>query len=86
MELVPVTMEVPKESKEVVDAVVKIADHILQKKPLAEIADLIPPALKAVDGFDQVDDEFKTNSRDELVGYFVQQVMALFPIKEDAAE
>lgn len=77
MATVQVVMEVPKESKEVVDAIVLLVKDIKAKKPIGEIAgDALPKVIQAAEGFDQVGGEIKSEGRDELAGYLVQQVFA----------
>ena len=76
MQTVQVTREVPKESKEVVDCLTVIIGDVKAKKSIAEIAgDTLPKLVVAIDGFDQVDDEFKSDKKAELAGYLTEQIM-----------
>lgn len=61
---------VGKESKEVIDSVVGIIADIKAKKPVAEIvAGSLPSLMTAVDGYDQLGDEMRSDSRNETVAY-----------------
>jgi len=76
MQTVQVTREIPKESKEVVDAITALIADIKAKKSIAEISgDMLPKVVAAVDGFDQLDDEVKSDKKPELSGYLVEQTM-----------
>lgn len=75
IQTVPVTVEIPKEAKEVVDAVAAIIDAIVQKKPIAEFAALLPVVLTAVDGVNALGEEAKSVYNDELAGYALQKIM-----------
>ena len=76
MQTVTVTMEVPKESKEVVDCITAILKDVKAKKTVAEIAaTALPKLVTAVDGFNAIGEEVKSQNKDELSGYLVQQTM-----------
>jgi hypothetical protein len=76
MELVQSQLNLPKESKEVADAVVVLLKDILAKKSAAEIvADALPKALAAADGFAAVGDELKSKNRSDLAAYLVKELM-----------
>jgi len=77
MQKVTVQMEVPKESKEVIDALVVLVSEIKAKKSVSEIvAGALPKVISAVDGFDQLGEEVKSDGKDELAGYTVQQLLS----------
>lgn len=80
-----VEMQVPKEAKEIVDAVFGLVEDVLAKKDIGTItAENLPALMTAIDGYDQVMPSVKSEYRDELVGYLVQQAMAvLLPYKEE---
>jgi len=69
MSKVSVTLQVPKESKEVIDALIAVLGHFKAKKPLAEAAALLPAVMIAVDGVDKLADEVKSDGLDEIAGY-----------------
>lgn len=70
-----VVILVGKESKEVIDAVVGIIADIKAKKEVAEIvAGSLPSLMTAVDGYDKLDDEMKSDSRNETVAYAGLQI------------
>ena len=84
MDLVKYEMDVPKESKEVVDALIGMVEHFMNKKPLEEITLLLPSLMAAFDGYSQVDDEFKSNHRDELVAYLIHKILpVVIPYEEE---
>lgn len=77
MNTIDVVMKVPKESKEVVDALVILVKDIKAKKPIGELAaNALPKVIAAAEGFDQVGGEVKSEGRDELAGYLVQQIFS----------
>lgn len=72
---VPVQLNVPKESKEVVDALKALVAEIKAKKPIGEIvASALPKVITAVDGFDQVDDEIKSENKSDLIAYLSKEI------------
>lgn len=76
IQTVPVTMEVPKEGKELVDALAGLVKDLVAKKPAGEIAgNALPKAIVAADGFSAIGAEVKSQNKDELAGYLVQQIM-----------
>jgi hypothetical protein len=74
MELVKVELNVPKESKEVVDFLALIFDEAKQGLGVDDIAKLLPGLMQAIEGLDKVDDEIKGKNRDDLMGYLVKQI------------
>jgi len=77
MEKVIVQMEVPKESKEVVDFLAALVTEFKMKKPIGEIAaSTLPKLMTAVEGFNALGEEVKSDGQDEIAGYLVQQVMS----------
>ena len=76
MQTVPVTFDVPKEGKEVVDALTALTKDLVAKKSVSEITvDVLPKLLTAVDGFNGISEEVKSENKDELAGYLVRQLM-----------
>ena len=65
METVNVTMEVPKEGKEIVDALDALLEKILNKEPLSSYAELFDEIYAAVDGVSGVKEEMQSQYRDE---------------------
>lgn len=73
---VDVVMQVPKEGKEVIDALASILKDVKAGKPIAEIAGgNLQKLIMAVDGFEKLGEEVKSDGKDELAGYMVQQNM-----------
>ena len=75
MEKVSVTLEVPKESKEVVDFLDKVLEKVMSGASLDSYATLIAEVLPAIDGINKVLDEVKSDGRDEIAGYLVHKIM-----------
>jgi len=71
MATVSYTMEVPKESKEVVDLIVAVVKKVKAKAPISEYASLIGELSSAVSGVDALPAEAASDGRDELAGYLV---------------
>lgn len=73
---IPVQINVPKESKDVIDALVVLIADLKAKKSLVEISsDMLPRLLVAVEGYDQLGDELKSDGRDDLAAYAVSQIL-----------
>lgn len=67
---IPVTINVAKESKEVVDAVTDLIADIKAGKDVGQIAaENLPGLIAAIDGYDKLDDEMKSGARNETVAY-----------------
>jgi len=74
---VKVEMDVPKESKEVVDLMAALVKDLKAKKSIAEIGtDILPKLLVAVEGITAIGEEVASDGKDEMAGYLVQQLMA----------
>jgi len=87
METVNVTLPVPKETKEVIDALAAIYDFVKEKKPLTQIGELFDELSAAVSGVDQVADEMGSEYRDEAAGYLVHKLLGkLMPVKVEVPE
>jgi len=74
VEKVAYTMNVPKESKEIVDAVVAIIVGVKSSGLMGATAAL-PLLIPAVDGYEKLGDEMKSDGADEIAGYLVHKVM-----------
>lgn len=81
MELVQVSMDVPKEAKEVVDAMSAVIAHFVAKKSLAEAAALLPALLKAAEGVGNVAAEVKSQYKEELSSYLLKSLWEAFEAK-----
>ena len=78
METVKVELEVPKETKEVLDALLATLDDVLAKKGAAEIATAaLPRLISAVDGYEKIGDELK-EGKDALAAFAVAELMKRF--------
>ena len=75
MAKVDVVLSVPKEGKEMVDAIAAITAHFIQGKSLGEAALLLPEIARAVEGGKDVVEEVKGDGLDELSGYFVHKII-----------
>ena len=69
-------MSVPKESKEVVDAIEQLLLDIKAKKELSVIiAGALPKLVVAIDGYEHVPAELKSDGLDEVLAYAVHKVL-----------
>lgn len=83
METIDVILEVPKEGKEIVDALDALLENILSKAPISSYANLFDEIYAAGDGVQKVTNEIQSQYRDELAGYMVQKLMArLLPVEK----
>lgn len=84
---ISVQMDVPKESKEVVDLVDKIIEKAMAKAQFEEYQTLLGDLMVAVEGVLNIENEVKSEYRDELAGYISKVLMArLAPVKADDIE
>jgi len=71
VETVDVKMSVPKESKEVVDAVSGLISHFANGGDLAGAAAYLPAVMAGVDGWEKLGGELESKYQDEAGGYLV---------------
>lgn len=71
MESVKVELNVPKESKEVIDALAAVYDFVKAGKSLSEIAELFDELTLAVMGADKLKEEVKSEDRNAIMSYLV---------------
>jgi hypothetical protein len=72
VELVKVEIEVPKEMKEVADALIGLAQDIKAKKNIAEIAaGALPRVVVAVDGYEKLSEEAKAEQAFDAYSYLL---------------
>lgn len=84
IETVNYQMAIPKESKEIVDAIVMLVKHFKEKRSIAELSQVFPQIALAFEGFQKVDAELKSEYRDELVGYLIHALLPiLLPVKQE---
>lgn len=75
VETVSYDLKVPKESKDVVDAVVGIIEDIKAGKgALSSAQENFDKLVAAVNGFAQIPAEAKSEYKDELIGYFTHKL------------
>ncbi len=74
LELVPVQMDVPKDAKEVVDAVARITGALIRGEGLEGVSAHLPIALKAAEGFNNVAPAIKSQHWDEVLGYMTKHI------------
>ena len=74
MNTVKVEMEVPKELKEVVDALDAVLEKVLAKADIAEYLTLVGTLSAAADGVDQLGDELKSEHRHAAVAYLTERI------------
>ena len=73
IETVSYTMEVPKESKELIDAECGIIEHFIGGGSLEGAAAFLPAVMKAVEGIKKIPAELKSRYNDEAAGYLVHK-------------
>ncbi len=71
VETVEVTMKVPKELKEIIDAETMLIKHFVNGGDLAGATAMLPAILAAVDGWQKVGAEVKSQYQDEAAGYLI---------------
>lgn len=75
VQTISVQLNVPKECKEVVDAIVQLVGDAIAKKGLTEIAgNSLPKVLSAVDGFSSISSEVKSVHKHDLIGYSGREI------------
>lgn len=74
MVTVPVTVNVPKETKEVIDFLGAIADKVLAKAPISEYGTLVDELYKALEGVNLVSDEVKQGDKGAMLAYLVATI------------
>lgn len=78
IQTVQVQIDVPKESKEVIDALAKVYELAAAKSELAEYMGAIGDLTKAIDGAGKIGDEAKSKHKAGLIGYFTYKVASFF--------
>lgn len=81
MQTVTVSFQVGKESKEVVDAVSSIVEHFVAGKSVDQALALLPAVMQAVDGYQKIAEEVKSQVADETAGYLVHKVLGVLRSK-----
>jgi len=71
---VPYTMNVPKEGKELIDAVAALVGHFKAGGSIIGLTSHLGKIKEAVAGVDGVQDEIKSSGKDELAGYTVHKI------------
>lgn len=85
MEKVSYTMEIPKESKEVIDLLEGVAKKIKEGSDVQDYLSLIGELSAALDGVDKLPAEVQSEGRDEIAAYLVHKVLpVLAPVKAEA--
>lgn len=74
MGVIKVELNVPKESKEVIDLLAKLFDEARDGLGVDDISKVLPELLAALDGLDQVDEEIKGKDRGAILAYLVNEV------------
>lgn len=78
MTTIPVTLNVPKETKEVIDLLSVIADNVIAKVPFSEWVNLVDEAYAAIQGVDQVASEVKSEGKADALAYLTKTVGSKF--------
>ena len=79
-----VTLDVPQESRDIIDFIDGLLEDILAKKDaMTVVTENLPTLVKAVDGYDEVAQSFSDESRSALAAYLVKVLMdRLVPTKK----
>jgi len=72
MELVKYELELPKESKEVIDLLAELV--VILRSDDRNYAELLPKLMVALDGAGKIGDELKGSHKDELAAYLLHKV------------
>ena len=86
MELVKIELEVPKESKEVIDLLEAVGAKIKAKAPLAEYAELLDELYVAIEGAQKLGAEVSSAQRSDAAALLVKKLLDLaLPVVEAPA-
>lgn len=72
--LVKHELQVPKETKEVIDFLAAIAEKVIAKAATSEYMQLVDELYKGLEGVEKVGAEVKGNHKGAIVAYLVDQV------------
>lgn len=87
METLAVSMNVPKEAKEMIDLLEGVAQKAKAGAEVAEYMELIGKLSTALDGVDKIKNEAQSDGRDEIVAYLIHKIMpVLLPVEVEGAE
>ena len=78
IETVKVELQVPKESKEVVDFFTEVVKMVKAKAEATQYMALIPKLTDAVSGYEKLSPEMKSTHKDDLVAYITKEIASLF--------
>lgn len=74
MEVVKVELNVPKESKEVIDLIAKIFDQAKDGLDVNDISAILPEFMAAVQGIENLDDEIKGQNKGAILAYLMGEI------------
>jgi len=84
---IPVTLEIPKETKEVIDALDVILEAAMSGRGATAFVTTFDELMKAADGAAQIKGEMKSQYRDEAAGYLVRTILGrLYPADESVEQ
>ena len=87
MELVQVQVAVPKEANDIKILLVALVASIKAKKSLGEItADVLPKLMSAIEGFDKLGEEAKSQEMINLYGLLAADIAKVLAAPAPAAE
>lgn len=87
MDTIQSQLNVPKETKEVIDGALDLIEDIRAKKDVGVIAaENLPSLMAAFDGYDKIKGEISSAERSDLVAYVAKRVMdLLIPVESEQA-
>jgi len=78
MELIKHELQVPKETKEVIDLLEQIYVQVQDGVQVTDLAEIFDELSRAVKGIDQVDDEMKSKHRADALSYLALKIGSKF--------
>ena len=78
MELIKHELNVPKETKEVIDLLEQIYVQVQDGVQITDLAEIFDELSVAVKGIDQVDDEMKSANRADALAYLALKIGSKF--------
>lgn len=74
MDVVKYELEVPKESKEIIDLLVVIFDKAKDGFEVSEFTEITESLIEGIQGLDKLSMEIKSKHKDDLIAYLIKQI------------
>lgn len=82
MEKVSVEIMVAKESKDIIDVLAELVKDIKEGKKLEALTENVAGIMAAVDGYDKLGEEIKSDAKQDTVAYMVAELWKAFEHKK----